>query len=72
MLAGPNDRQQRGTILLRRPDAHALGILGVRFVISDAELPEPFHLVMTEHTRNSDVLFLYEVPDRESGYQCND
>src|SRR5262249_16570320 len=67
MLAGPNARQQRGAIFLRRPDADALGILGVRFVISDAELPEPFHLVMTEHTYNSEVFFLYEVPDVNLG-----
>jgi hypothetical protein len=67
MLAEPNDRQPRGVIMVRRPDAHALGILGVRFVITDAELPEPFHLVMTEHTHNSEVLFLYEVPDVNLG-----
>jgi hypothetical protein len=67
MLADTNDRQRRGAILLRRPDAHALGILGVRFVISDAELPEPFHLVMTEHMHNSEVFFLYEVPDVNLG-----
>jgi hypothetical protein len=36
-------------------------------VITDAELPEPFHLVMTEHTQNSEVLFLYEVPDVNLG-----
>src|SRR5262249_24530376 len=67
MLAEPNDRQQRAVTMIRRPDAHALGILGVRFVIADAELPEPFHLVMTEHTHDSEVLFLYEVPDVNLG-----
>jgi hypothetical protein len=57
----------RNVIVLRRPDAHVLGILGVRFIISDTELTEPFQLMMTEHTHKDEVLFLYEVPEVNLG-----
>ena len=67
MLARPNDLQMRNVIVLRRPDAHVLGILGVRFIISDTELTEPFQLMMMEHTHKDEVLFLYEVPEVNLG-----
>jgi hypothetical protein len=67
MLARPNDLQARNVIVLLRPDAHALGIFGVRFIISNTELTDPFRLVMTEHTHKDEVLFLYEVPEVNLG-----
>lgn len=67
MLALPIDTQIRNIVVLRRANAQALGILGVRFVISDTKLPDPFQLVMTEATHLDEVLFLYEVPDVNSG-----
>lgn len=67
LLALPTDVQMRNVIVLRRPDAHALGILGVRFVIADAPLPEPFRLVMSERTFKDEVLSLYEVPEVNLG-----
>ena len=62
MLGVAKDRQIRNTVVLRRADAHALGIFGVRYIISDASLSDPFKLVMIEPTHDGEVLYLYEVP----------
>ena len=67
MLGRPADPQIRNVITLRRPDAHALSLLGIRFVIVDGELPAPFQLVMSERTYGDEVLFLYEVPNVNLG-----
>jgi hypothetical protein len=67
LLARPDDVQVRNAIVLRRPDAHSLGVLGVHFVIADSELAEPFRLLMTERTHDDEVFFLYEVPNPNLG-----
>jgi hypothetical protein len=61
MLANPDDLQMRTVAIMRRPDSHALGLLGVRFVIADVELPPPFLPVMETNTYNDERLFLYEL-----------
>ena len=71
LLARPEDRQLRNVIVWRKPDAHALALLGVRFVIVAEQLPEPFSLVMTERTYGDEALSLYEVPDVNLG-DCSD
>jgi hypothetical protein len=67
LLGRPDDRQIRNVIFLRRPNAHAMALLGVRFVISDAPLPSPFILAMTEATSKNERLYLYKVPDPNLG-----
>lgn len=67
LLARPNDRQSRGAIILRRPQAQVLAAFGVRFVITDAELDVPFQLIIKEHTYDNETMFLYEVPDVNLG-----
>jgi hypothetical protein len=61
------DRQMRSTLVLRNPNARLLGFLGVRFLIADAAQGEPFRLVMTDHPRPGETLYLYEVPDVNLG-----
>src|SRR5438876_1860066 len=61
------DRQMRSTLALRNPTARLLGFLGVRFLIADAAQGEPFRLVMTDHLRPGETLYLYEVPDVNLG-----
>jgi hypothetical protein len=67
LLAEPADPQIRNVVVLRRPDAHALAILGVRFVIVSGGLPPPFRLVMTEHSYGDENLSLYEVQEVNLG-----
>jgi hypothetical protein len=67
LLAWPDDPQIRNVLALRRPDAHILALLGVRFVVTDGALPKPFQPVMTEHTFDDERLSLYEVPDVNLG-----
>ena len=67
LFARPDDRQMKNVLVLRQPDAHALGIFGVRFVISDAALPEPFRFVMSDKTAGDETLSLYEVPEVNLG-----
>jgi hypothetical protein len=67
LLARPGDRQLRSTVVLRQPNAHNMALFGVRFVIVDKKLPDPFRLIMTEHTYRDEVLSLYEVPDVNLG-----
>jgi hypothetical protein len=52
---------------LRNPNARLLGFLGVRFLIADAVQGEPFRLVMKDHLRPGETLYLYEVPDVNLG-----
>jgi hypothetical protein len=42
-------------------------LFGVRFVISDAALPAPFHLEAMEQTSDSETLYLYEAPNVNLG-----
>jgi hypothetical protein len=67
LLARPEDHQIRNVEILRRTDPHALAWLGVRFVIVEDTLPDPFRLVMTERTYDNELLSLYEVPDVNLG-----
>jgi hypothetical protein len=66
-VARRDDRQMRSTLVLRNPNARLLGFLGVRFLIADAAQGEPFRLMMTDHLRPGETLYLYEVPDVNLG-----
>ena len=61
-LARPQDPQLRSVLLLRKPDARILGLLGVRYLIADAPQPAPFRLALSEPARPGETLYLYEVP----------
>jgi hypothetical protein len=67
LLGNPTDLQLRNVIVLRRPDARALALLGVRFVISDVLLQSPFRLVIAEKTFDNETLYLYEEPNPNLG-----
>jgi hypothetical protein len=68
LLAGPNARQLRNVIVLRRADPKALALFGVRYVISDAPQPEPFVGISDERTSATETLYLYEVPNPNLGH----
>ena len=66
-VARQDDHQMRSTLVLRHPSARLLGFLGVRFLIADAAQGKPFRLVMTDHPRPGETLYLYEVPEVNLG-----
>ena len=64
MFTNPNDPERPWpwiNVARSHPDPHALGLLGVRFVIADAKLPPPFQSVMDESTFKDERLYLYEL-----------
>jgi hypothetical protein len=67
LLGRGEDLQMRSVIVLRGANAHNLALFGVRFIISDAPLPEPFALKMSEQTTATETLRLYEVPNSNLG-----
>lgn len=66
LLGQPTDIQFRNAIMLRRADYRALGMFGVRYVITDTHLPPPFRLELSEKA-DSYVVYLYEVPHANLG-----
>lgn len=67
LWARPGDQQIRNVVVLREADAKTLALFGVKFVISDAALPSPLRLEATERISDSEMLYLYEVPDVNLG-----
>jgi hypothetical protein len=50
LLARSGDKQVRSVLVLRRANARILGLLGVHYVIADADEPPPLRLVQSEST----------------------
>jgi hypothetical protein len=67
LLARPDDKQARSVIVLRRANVPILALLGVRYVIADADEPPPLRLLQKEDTTNREQLRLYEVPNVNLG-----
>jgi hypothetical protein len=64
MLGRTNDIQTRNVVTLRTIDPHALEFFGVRYVLSDAKLEYPFHLISSQP--GPDAMYLYEMQTNET------
>lgn len=67
-LGRVEDKQTRNVIVFRRARPTILALLGVRFIVSDAPLSDPFQLISEEHLPNDDHLYLYENPSVNLGW----
>jgi hypothetical protein len=61
LLARPEDRPMRNVTVLRKIDSKALGMMGVRYVITDAESDQPVALRHRIRSGASESLLLYEI-----------
>lgn len=74
LFASERDSQQRSVVVLTKPDAHLLGLFGVRFVVTESELPPgepakllqryaPWNAFSSTHSRSGQPppLLLYEL-----------
>ena len=65
LLADPRDQQMRSVSVLRRYEPKLLGMLGVRFVVTDA--PIIGAMLQSQVQRGSLTLYLYKVPETNVG-----
>ena len=61
-LARPQDQQTRNVTIVTRPDSKLLQALGVRYVLTEEEMPGPAKLSLSLAAPGPRILRLYELP----------
>ena len=61
LLARPEDKPMRNVTVLRKIDPKALGMMGVRYFITDTESDQPAALLRRIRSGDSESLLLYEI-----------
>ena len=62
LLSRPTDRQIRNLVVFTEPRIDLLQALGIRFVVSDRNLPSPARLVISQPSGPGVTLYLFELP----------